>query len=372
LTDKKQTIIDRNDFGSLLEALKKAGFQLTGPRIKSNAIVYDDIDSIADLPIGWIDEQDGGKYRLARDKNELLFGYVVGPQSWKKYLHPPRRMLYEVEKNGNKFIPSDPKTSGVKSRALIGVRSCELQAIAIQDKILLQGEHADTYYRAQREKLFILAVNCVRPGGTCFCTSMGTGPKATGGYDIALTEIKEGKKHYFLVDSGSPAGTKILKDIPTRQPEEAEIESGEKAIEKASRQMGRKVKTEDLAEICYRNFDHPHWEEITSRCLTCGNCTSVCPTCFCVNIEDTTSLDGATAQRWRRWDSCYNVDFSYIHGGSIRATETSRHRQWVMHKLAYWHDQFGTSGCVGCGRCITWCPVGIDITEEAGVLRGTK
>ncbi|MBF0393567.1 MAG: 4Fe-4S dicluster domain-containing protein, partial [Alphaproteobacteria bacterium] len=121
-----------------------------------------------------------------------------------------------------------------------------------------------------------------------------------------------------------------------------------------------------------RNREHPRWDEVAKRCLTCGNCTMVCPTCFCTTVDDVTDLGGTRTERVRSWDSCFTLDFSYIHGGSVRNEGSSRYRQWITHKLSSWHDQFGSSGCVGCGRCITWCPVGIDITEEVGAIRASE
>jgi ferredoxin len=136
--------------------------------------------------------------------------------------------------------------------------------------------------------------------------------------------------------------------------------------------MGRALDTSDLKGLLYGNLEHPRWDEVSQRCLTCGNCTLVCPTCFCSTVEDVTDLSGTETERTRRWDSCFSLDHSYIHGGSVRDSGRARYRQWMTHKLATWFDQFGSSGCVGCGRCITWCPVGIDITEEVRAIRASE
>lgn len=364
-------VIARKDFDALFGALKSSGYRTIGPTLKDNAVVYDAISSADDLPVGWVDRQDNGTYRLTKDKKQTLFGYVVGPYSWKRFLHVPDRLLSETKRGEGRYETTEQGEKPVK-QAFIGVRPCELQAIAIQDKVLLEGQYADSSYSLRRKHLFIVAVNCTRAGGVCFCLSMKTGPKATAGFDLALTEVINSKNHYFIVETGSKAGTDILREVPHRKASNSEIEAAEKAIQEAASHMGRKLQTEGLKELLYRNFDNPHWEKVAARCLTCGNCTMVCPTCFCTNIEDTTDLSGERAQRRSLWDTCFTVDFSYIHGGSIRATAMSRYRQWMMHKLAYWMDQFGTFGCVGCGRCITWCPVGIDITEEARVIRESE
>jgi Fe-S-cluster-containing hydrogenase component 2 len=136
--------------------------------------------------------------------------------------------------------------------------------------------------------------------------------------------------------------------------------------------MGRKIDTVGIKELLYSNYEHPRWDQVAARCLSCANCTMVCPTCFCTTVEDVTDLSGEHAERWRKWDSCFTANFSYIHGGNIRATVKSRYRQWMTHKLATWIDQFGESGCVGCGRCITWCPVAIDLTEEVRAIRESE
>ena len=251
------------------------------------------------------------------------------------------------------------------------MRACELRAIAIHDRVFLAGPFLDKSYRVRRDHAFIVAVNCGQAGGTCFCASMDAGPKVETGFDLALTELLDEGRHLFVVEVGSGAGFELLKDLPHRPATEGEITAAERVVARTRDQMGRTLETNGLKELLQANPNHPRWDEVAGRCLTCGNCTNVCPTCFCTTIEDTTDLSGTTAERVRRWDSCFTLDFSYIHGGSVRSSARSRYRQWMTHKLAHWVDQFGSSGCVGCGRCITWCPVGIDITEEAEAIRST-
>lgn len=364
---QKPRIIERNSLQALFDVLTRRGHRLIGPRVRSGAVVYDEIQQVSDLPVGWIDHQSGGTYRLEKTEGPGCFRYTVAPQSWKQYLHLPKASLWEATPEDGGFrIVQD--TSKPPKRALIGVRACELAAIAIQDKIFLQGPYVDEVYRRQRENLFVVAVNCTRVGGTCFCASMGTGPKATSGYDLALTELVTDDRHIFLAEACSKAGSEVLNEVATEEAGDDEIAQATAAIENAATHMGRELDTDGLKERLYRVVEHPHWAEIAERCLTCGNCTMVCPTCFCTTIEDSTTLGGEKAERIRRWDSCFTVDFSYIYGGSIRPSASARYRQWMTHKLASWVDQFGTFGCVGCGRCITWCPVGIDITEEAKVF----
>ncbi|MFH0795391.1 MAG: 4Fe-4S dicluster domain-containing protein [bacterium] len=364
-------VIERQNLDDLFKALAKRGYRIIGPTLRDDVIVYDEICSSSDLPEGWTAEQDGGKYRLKKSGDPSLFRYASSPDSWKKYLHPPVLRLWRSERNGQGFrIVSEEQT--LSKTAFIGVRACDLQAIAIQDKVFLDGEFADVAYRKRREQSLIVAVNCSDPGGTCFCASMGTGPKAESGFDISLTEIVEPQRHYFTAEPGTSLGEEILGDVPNASASPEECQSADALVSQAQGRMGRTMDTTDIHSLLQTSFESRRWEEIALRCLTCANCTMVCPTCFCTNVEDVTDLSGARAERIRTWDSCFSVDFSYIHGGSVRQSAHSRYRQWLTHKLASWMDQFGTSGCVGCGRCITWCPVGIDITEEVEALRRPK
>jgi sulfhydrogenase subunit beta (sulfur reductase) len=362
--------LERERLDVLLGALKERGYRLLGPTVDNGAITYDELESAADLPAGWTDEQEGGTYRLRRREDEGVFGFAVGPRSWKQFLWPPRVRLWKARAEGDGF-EIEPEPTEPSRDAYIGVRSCDLHAIASLDSALRDIPQPDPGYAARREGVFIVALNCWQAGGTCFCVSMGTGPRAESGYDIALTEVLEDGRHYFLVEPGSEAGAEVVAELPTRPAAADEEAAGERAVEHAVAGQGRTLDTTDLKGLLYRNYEHPRWDDVADRCLTCGNCTMVCPTCFCTSVEDVTDLTGTEAERTREWDSCFTLDFSYVHGGSIRSTPRSRYRQWMTHKLATWGDQFDTFGCVGCGRCITWCPVAIDITEEAAAIRAT-
>ena len=355
----------------LIAALIRRGYEVVGPTIRDGAILYDRVSSVEDLPKGWTDEQQGGKYKLTRRGDEALFGYTVGPHAWKKFLFPAYARLWKAQRTNGDFEML-PEEQNSPKFAFIGVRACELHAIAIQDKVFLQGPFVDPAYRLRRADNFILAVNCTQAGGVCFCDSMGTGPKVVAGYDLCLTEVLGESQHFLVAQCGTNAGADLLSEIPTQEASKAEIAAADGLVEEAARHMGRSLQTDGLKELLYRNTEHPRWDAVAARCLSCANCTTVCPTCFCSTVEDLTDLSGQQAERVRKWDSCFTTDFSYLHGGSVRATPRAKFRQWMMHKLAYWIDQFETSGCVGCGRCITWCPVGIDLTEEARAIRESE
>ena len=367
---QQHVVVEAKQIQRLLDSLKQRGYQIVGPTVRDGAIVYEAIDSVDDLPVGWTDEQDGGRYQLVKRDDQAWFGYVVGPHSWKKFLHPPTLRLWQAQRQENGFqflneVETPPKY------AFLGVRSCELHAIAIQDQVFLNGPHIDTTYASRRQEAFTIAVNCGQAGGTCFCVSMQTGPQATSGFDLALTEMLTADQHDFLVDIGTELGADVMRDVPHRIASAEELRIAEQIVEQTATQMGRSLDTTGIQELLYQNLEHPRWDEVATRCLSCANCTMVCPTCFCTTVEDVTDLTGSQAERWRKWDSCFTQDFSYLHGGSVRTSTRSRYRHWLTHKLATWIDQFGTSGCVGCGRCVTWCPVGIDITEEVRAIRET-
>lgn len=362
-------ILEHAALGSLLDALSAEGYVVVGPRVRDGAITYDEVESPADLPVGWSDVQAPGSYRLESSSRRALFDWAVGPDSFKRRVRPASRILWTSRRQARKapefVVPQvdDPPL------AFLGIRPCDLAALRILDRVLGEGEWADPDYVRRRQSALIVVAQCGSPADTCFCSSMGTGPFASEGFDLALTELEEADPPCFLVRTGSARGGALLGSIPTRDAEPAHLAADEEVRTRAMARMSRKMDTDGIRDLLLRNQDHPRWEATARRCLSCANCTMVCPTCFCANVEDVTDLAGDVAERRQTWDSCFAMDHSWLHGGSVRRSTRARYRQWVTHKLASWIDQFGTSGCTGCGRCITWCPAAIELTAEVDAIR---
>jgi sulfhydrogenase subunit beta (sulfur reductase) len=358
-------LLDVDGLDALVRALVAEGYRVIGPAAADGAVVLRELSSASELPFGWGVRLEPGGYRLRRRDDTAAFGHSAGPQSWKRFLHPPRERLWSATRTEDGFEISED--AGDPPRyAFIGVRPCDLRAIAIQDRVLAQPGSG---YARRRAGVFIVAVNCTEPGETCFCASMGTGPGTDAGFDLALTELVDARGHRFVVEAGSARGADILGRVRSEGADEATVRGARSAVEAAADHMGREMQAGGLRELMADSHQAARWDDVAARCLTCGNCTMACPTCFCTSVEDTTDLTGEHAERWEHWASCFDLDFSYLHGGSVRSSPRSRYRQWLTHKLGTWHDQFGSSGCVGCGRCIVWCPVGIDLTEEVKALR---
>lgn len=369
-----EAVIDLTGLQALLDVLRDRGFTVLGPTVRDGAIVPAPVRSVDELPRGWGDDQDAAHYRLRRREDDALFGYAAGAQSWKPVLFPAEQLLSRVRRTaaGVSMEATEDAAGrfGSPPYALLGVRSCDLHAIGIHDQVLLGRSTADPHYAAERRDAFVVSVACSDPGGTCFCVSMGTGPRPESGFDLSLTELTtDGDDRRLLVEVGSDRGAGVLAALPHASATPDDLATSARITEAAAGQMGRSLDTAGVKDLLYAAAESPRWDEVASRCLACGNCTMVCPTCFCTSVEDHTDLTGQVADRTRVWDSCFTGDFSHLHGGSVRTSLRSRYRQWATHKLASWEDQFGMSGCVGCGRCVTWCPAAIDITEEAAAIR---
>lgn len=359
-----ERFLPKQGLQQLIEELRRRGYVVAGPTISEEAIVYDALDSVEQLPAGWTDEQGPGHYRLKQREDEAWFGYVVGPHSWKRYLFPPHVVLTTSTPEGAGWTFSTP-ADNAPPHAFLGVRACELAAIRIQDRVFLDGPYQDPIYRRRREQTVLIAVNCTQAASTCFCQSMETGPRCQSGFDLALTELAEG----FVCEIGTDRGRELLDACETSTVEDGQFAAAETARQQAIDQQGRQLETAGLPELLAATRNHAHWEEVGDRCLSCTNCTMVCPTCFCSSVDEVRDLTSGQVDRERKWDSCFHTDFSFMNGGVVRTETAHRYRQWLTHKLGTWHTQFGTSGCVGCGRCVAWCPVGIDIVAEVQALR---
>lgn len=361
-------VLDRDGLDALVSVLLADGRTVVGPTVRDGAVVLAELDSAAELPYGWGVELEAGRYRLVAREDGAAFAHSAGPQSWKNYLHPPREKLWSADRGADRKPVFTAHPPEAPAYAFLGVRPCDLRAIAIQDRVLTGGRYASGGYGERRGRALLIAAECTEPGATCFCVSTGGGPAADPGYDLALTEIVDEDGHRFLVRVGSDEGARLLDRVP-RRPADADTQDTARAsVDAARERMGRSLPPVDLRTLLGASLEAERWDDVAARCLTCGNCTMVCPTCFCVTTEEVTDLTGDHTERWQRWDSCFDLDFSRLHEGPVRTSGHSRYRQWLTHKLGTWHDQFGTSGCVGCGRCIVWCPTGIDITQEVAAL----
>lgn len=347
---------------SLFDALAERGYRVIAPRAREGRIVYEETRDAGDLPWGVRVEQEAGASRARRDRHARCFAWANGPQALKPLVFAPREPLWRLRRlaDGLEVAAIEPDC---RPLAVVGVRACDLAALAIQDRHFLHGREPDPHYAARRAGLLLVAVNCTEPADTCFCASTGDGPAAQGGFDLALTELTDG----FVMEYGSPEGERLLAALPAKAALAEQIEAAAAEVHHAARRQTRALPGRNLRDALMARLDHPRWQEVAQRCLACGNCTMVCPTCFCHAETEQPELDGSSLHA-REWDSCFGERHGYIHGKQLRPEIGQRYRQWLTHKLAGWYDQFGRSGCVGCGRCIAWCPVGIDITAEAAAL----
>lgn len=362
--------LPKSALDDLMQYLRADGYTVLARVVRDSVLSLQPVEFAGDLAHGVKDEQDGGHYRLEVGERDLLFEHVVGPDGPKHYLFPADQRLFACHIEGEQFVLDEGPTPPSKW-AFLGIRSCELAAINTQDRVFGFSDpttmrcESEVHYNQTREQALIIVADCIRPAGTCFCVSMGTGPAARDGFDLAFTELREG----FIFRSGSKKGEELLRQIPVRQATGSELELAELKLKAASEHMGRYLDTTELPQLLDRSLEHPQWDKVAQRCLSCGNCTMVCPTCFCSTVHESTDLSGKITTRTRQWEACYSHEFSYLTAGPVRHTIRGRYRHWMRHKLGTWHAQFGTSGCVGCGRCITWCPVGIDLTEESARIR---
>ena len=356
----------------LITALHADGRRVVGPTVEDGAIRMSEIDHAADLPFGWRVTAAPGAVRLERrsgDDGDAARAFDTGP-AWsgiKPWTFPSRVDAFHVARAADGALSVAVDTGPGVPTAIIGARACDLAALSIQDRVLAGGPAVDVDYAARRADLLVIAVECAYATSTCFCTSMGTGPAVTSGADIVLAEVHGG----LVARAETAAGERLLASLGLEPATTGQLDAATSQVAATAAAMGITVQTDGLHDRLLANLDHPRWQSIAERCLACGNCTAVCPTCFCTGLTVESDLDGQESTSVRTWDSCFTAGFAQVAGGgSFRPQHADRYRQWLTHKFATWWDQFGSSGCVGCGRCIAWCPVGIDIREELAAIAG--
>jgi sulfhydrogenase subunit beta (sulfur reductase) len=364
--EKSALFLPRQSMDSLFDAIRNRGFsRILGPVARDGAIVYRDLATAADLPVGVRDRQGPGTYRLeTQDDSVRAFSWANGPQALKPLTFAPRESLWRCERDVSGGLRFLDVLQEHQPTAVVGVRACDLAALQIHERHFLKSAYSDPHYAARRSSLFLVAVHCSHPADTCFCVSTGDGPRAESGYDLAMSELDDG----FVITAGTDRGRAVLEALGLSTASSAQQEEADREIEAAARAQRRSLPSQNLKGALYARLEHPHWDQVGRRCLSCGNCTAVCPTCFCHAEQDEPALTGNSTEHLRQWDSCFTAVHSYMGHFLVREETRLRYRQWLTHKLGSWHEQYGRSGCVGCGRCIAWCPVGIDITAEVSAL----
>lgn len=344
----------------LLALLSARGFRVMGPTLANGAIVYGDIASAQELPVGVSVYQEAGRYSVTHGETTRWFAWANGPQALKPLLFRAHETLWRVQRDEQGKLAFESVVPPVQPLAIIGVRACDIAALHLQDQHFLNQSFPDAHYARRREQLALIALNCSHPAATCFCASTGDGPAAEYGYDLAMTELDHG----FIVTPGSARGSEWVNALQLDDATAQDIQIAQAQVDEAARRQTRVLPQQQRAQRLLAALEHPQWDDVAERCLSCGNCTSVCPTCFCSNVATETQTSLTASSQVREWDSCFTTDHSSMHGTVVRASTRLRYRQWLIHKLATWEAQYGRSGCVGCGRCISWCPVGIDLTVE--------
>lgn len=350
----------------LVTTLSERFDEVIAPVVVDGVIRLRPITSALDLPTGVTDDQEAARYRLEATGTKLRFSYGLGPDSLKAIVHPPRSPVWTMRRRDGSLVVDAAPTDHT-TRAVIGARACDLHALDVLARTQTGGAHADPAFEARRRELFLVAVDCTHPSSTCFCDTAGDGRAAAGGYDLALTEFEDnGNGVTYLVRAGTDRGRDVVAELDLEVAPDRLVRRVGHVLDSEVRHLMRELPPD--ARTIVADGDHPHWADVAERCLTCGNCTAVCPTCFCTDMVDEVSLDGTESERTRVWDTCFSMEYSHLGPGPHRASPRSRYRQWLSHKVGTWHEHFGESGCVGCGRCITWCPVGIDLTAEIEAL----
>ena len=353
----------REQLQQLIDALHNHGYHCIGPRVESHSITYGEICHVDELPQGVEATQAPGEYRLHHRHHQRHFSWANTAQAIKPLTFTAKEILWRCEKDEQGNLVFSQQQAEVKPLAIIGARACDLAALKLQQQHFLNPSAEDPWFKQRFGALFIVAVHCSHSADTCFCHATGDGPNASQDFDIAMHELDDG----FVLEAGSYQGEQLLNDLDLQAVNNEQQQLIKQQTEQSIAQQSRHL-PDKVSQKLLNNLEHAHWDDIGKRCLSCGNCTAVCPSCFCHQQHDDFSITDNSGTHYREWSSCFSHDHGYISGHELRPTPAKRYRQWLTHKFANWIEQYGRSGCVGCGRCITWCPVGIDVTEELHTL----
>lgn len=331
------SLVPKEEVGLLVDGLARH-YQVIGPKQKGKAFVLEKLAS----------------------GQELRLDYQTSILPPRKALIRPRETMFSFHDNQVETVQD------AGPQVLFGLHPCDVHALTLLDQVF-SLEYEDPYYAARRQQTYVVALNCTTVGENCFCYLMGTGPTLRDGYDLLLTDLG----NEYLVEVGSDAGEELLGHLSLRPAPRVRVVEKEKRLDQVRRQFRQQMEVTEMREVLAGSYNHPAWRELAKDCLGCGNCTMVCPTCFCFQVKDQLELDLNHGQRVREWDSCLLWDYSLVAlGHNFRPQLETRLKQRLYHKLYYYEDQIGTPGCVGCGRCVTNCPAGIHPLEVVARLKG--
>jgi len=329
-------ILEKESLGKFIEYLEK-DYAIVGPRRKADKYVFDYID----------------------DPAELALDYTTTILPPKKLFFPPREPLYRYEKVGSEVNLHDLSERWDKKRVLFGVHPCDLNGLLILDGVF-NDKFKDPLYLHRRKNTLIICIMCENPTEYCFCDAMGTGPTIEDGYDLLMTDI--GDRYYF--EPGSRAGRGILKGALFKNATKKDEKKKEAKVLEIKNKLHSDFSVDGLDGDMKGKFWSRFWDAHTKKCVLCGACNFTCPTCYCFDVVDETNFTGEKGERVRIWDSCHFENFALVAGGlNFRGGRVPRIKLRLYHKFCYSIEQRGGYDCVGCGRCIQFCPGRIDLRE---------
>ena len=305
-----------------------------------------------------VQDEDNVLFKPVQKGTTFLTTFANTKNAPKNFMFPRSELLlkYTRTPKGVQFASDAPEA---QRTVLFGARPCDARSFALLDMLFDQEKWKDPYYIDKRAKTTVIALACAHPPyASCFCTSVGGSPTSSDGADILLTDLGENYLAEFITEKGA----KLLSYFGDSKADKAADKAKEKIAGESAGEIKVKIPAKEIKPWLDANFEHPFWATIHQKCLACGTCTYLCPTCHCFDISD--EMKGADGKRIRNWDSCMFPLFTKeTSGHNPRSSQKERWRQRAMHKFRYYVDNFGAIACVGCGRCVMYCPVNIDIRK---------